>query len=1582
MTIMKLKFYLAFLLVFGTLSAVNAQRLWGVASSGVADNKGVVFSTTNTGTGYNVEKAFNSDFPGANPLNSLTLAPNGKLYGMTTKGGSSNLGVIFEFDPATGGYVKRFDFSGTADGASPQGGFVLVGGLLYGMTTEGGATGNGILFSYSPGATSITKKFDFNGTNGSAPIGTLVKSSSTTFLYGVTSAGGTGDGVLFEYDPSGSTPVVKHNFSSSSDGAGPAANLVEASNGKLYGMAVSGGSAGMGTLFEYNPSSPAFTKKVDFNGSNGAAPYGSLVSDGTGTVLYGMTSGIGSGGLGTIFSYVPGDTFVSVKISLDNASGSVPFGSLMRASNNMYYGMTLNGGANSYGVIFEYDGVSAYSKKFDFDPNVNGGNPQGSLTEAGGKLYGMAGYNGPVNSGTLFEFDQSTYVFTKKVDFSNASQGSNPVNGLTVASGMLYGTTSTGGVNGFGTIYEINPTGSVFTKKVDFALADGILLSSGLTLASNGKLYGVASGGGANGDGTLFEYVPGTTSITVKYNFASSTSGDTPTGTLCAASNGKLYGTTRNNGVGGRGTIFEFDPSTGGFVTQYGFSGGSDGDTPYGGLIQAANGTLYGMTNLGGINSKGILYQYDVTMGTFTKLKDFSFADGQLPYGELLQGANGKLYGVTSGGGSTGDGVLFEYDYAATSPLYTVKFNFDNTGASTGAIPQGTLFETSNGVFFGTTNDGGAGGKGVVFKYDLAGGYTIMNALASNGSQGAAPQYGALSLVPPKQSQTISFGPIANKQVGDVFTLPATATPSGLTISYTSSDPSVASIVGNTVTVNAPGTITITASQGGNATYKFAQNVTQSLTVAKASQTITFTLSSPVTYSPSGTISLNGTASSGLTVSYVSSDPTVASISGNTLTILKTSLPIGITITAKQSGNASYDPAPDVQQTLVINKANQTITFVPITPIPAHRTYGTTFTIDVTVDSGLPLSFSASPAIVSVSGSSSPYTVTILGPSNQSTTITASQAGNGNYNAATNATGVVTIDQASQTITFNPLAIKTYGDAPFNLTGSASSGLPLTYSVPPSNGVASISGNTVTILGAGTVQITPSQAGDANYLPAGPIGPPNYQVLTVNKGSQTITFSSLPNKAPTDPDFTLSATSSSGLPISYTSSNPSVATIAGSTVHIVGVGSTDITANQSGDTNYNAATPVIQTQVVAKLNQTITFSPLPSKGLSDPDFTLSATSDSGLPISYTSSNPLVATITGNTVHIVGAGSTNITANQAGNATYNSATPVVQALVVTTKLSQTITFNAIPSKKLGSGTFTLVATASSSLPVSYVSGNTAVATITGNTVTLVGIGTTTITASQGGDATYNAAPSVDQNLVVTKGDQTISFQITANPLVGGTFTLTGTSSSGLPLTYQVISGSISISGTTVTGSAAGSATIRASQAGNANYNAAADVDATFCVRPLQPTITASGSTLTSSSSASNNWYFNGTATGETTQSITATKSGNYTVQVVAVGGCVSDISAPLVFTGDLNDPVTSFIVFPNPAKDRIVVDLHEFQRETVELKIIDQKGQPLYTQKVTGGDAVEVGIAEHAAGLYILIAAQGDKILRARYIKGQ
>jgi hypothetical protein len=675
-----------------------------------------------------------------------------------------------------------------------------------------------------------------------------------------------------------------------------------------------------------------------------------------------------------------------------------------------------------------------------------------------------------------------------------------------------------------------------------------------------------------------------------------------------------------------------------------------------------------------------------------------------------------------------------------------------------------------------------------------------------------------------KTNQTILFGALPDKTYGDApFVLSATAS-SGLPVSYrVVSGP--ASVAGNVVTLTGAGAITLEASQIGNDAYNPASPVLQSFNVAKAQQTISFASPGDKTFGDSP-FALSATASSSLPVDFsVIAGP--ASVTGNIVSITGAG---PIIIQASQAGNGNYQAATSLLQSFTSFKATQTINFAPL----ADKAYGDApFLLTATASSGLPVSYRILSGPATVSGN----TVTITGTG--SVSIEASQVGNDNYAAAVAMVQNFTVKNASQTLTFGPVADKTFGDAPFALTATASSGLPVTYRVV--SGPASVSGNIVTINGAGLVTIEASQSGNSSYGSATPVT----QSFNVAKAAQNITFASLPNKIYGDVPFALTATTSSGFPVLFrVVSGP--ANIMGNVVTLTGIGTVIIEASQAGDANYNAAVPVQRSFIVTssnttKLNQSITFGTLAYQTYTSPPFTLTATTSSGLPVSYRAvSGPI--TITGNIVTITGVGPAIIEASQPGDATYNPATPVQRSFTIG-KASQTISFANLPNKIYSDAPFALTATATSGLPVNYriVSGP---ATVSGNIVTITGVGTVTVEASQPGNANYNAAAyPVQRSFIVTKGNQSITFPAIFNMTnEDPPFALSATASSGLPVTYRVVSGPASIAGNVVTILGIGTVTIEASQPGDANYNAAAPVSRAFSVVATHSIVTKLGQTI--------------------------------------------------------------------------------------------------------------------------------------------
>ena len=134
---------------------------------------------------------------------------------------------------------------------------------------------------------------------------------------------------------------------------------------------------------------------------------------------------------------------------------------------------------------------------------------------------------------------------------------------------------------------------------------------------------------------------------------------------------------------------------------------------PYGSLIQASDGKLYGMTEFGGSGNVGVIFSFDPSSSTYTKLKDFDTTNGANPQGSLIQASDGKLYGMTYQGGSNGSGVIFSFDPSATT--FTNLKDFDNTN---GGYPQGSLMQASDGKLYGMTLKGGISVIGVIFSFD------------------------------------------------------------------------------------------------------------------------------------------------------------------------------------------------------------------------------------------------------------------------------------------------------------------------------------------------------------------------------------------------------------------------------------------------------------------------------------------------------------------------------------------------------------------------------------------------------------------------------------------------------------------------------------------------------------------------------------------------------------------------------------------------------------------------------------------------------------------------------------------------
>jgi hypothetical protein len=237
--------------------------------------------------------------------------------------------------------------------------------------------------------------------------------------------------------------------------------------------------------------------------------------------------------------------------------------------------------------------------------------------------------------------------------------------------------------------------------------------------------------------------------------------------------------------------------------------------------------------------------------------------------------------------------------------------------------------------------------------------------------------------------------------------------------------------------------------------------------------------------------------------------------------------------------------------------------------------------------------------------------------------------------------------------------IKRVNDPDFDFVATSTSGLPTTYSILDAP-FANIINNKIHLTGnIGKTLIVVKLAGNSIYRES----TDKSTLLIITKVSQTVTLPQIIQKTYGDADFDPGATTTSGLKANYSSSNTAVAVISNGKVHITGGGTTTIKASQSGDVIYDVATDVSQTLVVNKADQQIIFSGIVTKNLASADFDPGAIISSSLPVDYNTSNANVATVVNGKIHLVGAGSTTITASQTGNNSYNAATPIIQTLTV-------------------------------------------------------------------------------------------------------------------------------------------------------------------------------------------------------------------------------------------------------------------------------------------------------------------------------
>ncbi len=737
---------------YAALTMDSSGTLYGTTYQGGAGGDGAVFELakgSNTITALASFNGTNGEYSEA----ALILDSSGDLYGTTYQGGASGDGTVFEVANGSGAITTLASFNGI-NGEYPDAALIMdSSGNLYGTTTDGGDGApyrDGTVFELAKGTSTITTLVSFNGSNGDHPTDDLIMDSSGN-LYGTTENGGAKeDGSVFAV--LAHTPALNWSYPTNiTYGRALSSTQLDAhATDSVTGLAVAGTyvytpaagtilAAGIQTLSvtftptdttDYSPITTITTLSVlpaiPVLTWNAPAPitYGAPLS---GTQLDATAANPNTGSaVSGIFAYTPGAGTVVVRgstilnvtftptdttdstttaqahvtlvvtpsysvsdLAFNGSNGADPIAGLMMDSSGNLYGTTELGGADGDGTVFEVaTGSSTFTTLATFNGN-NGSDPTGGLImDSSGNLYGTTG--GDDNEGTVFELAKGSGTITTLVTF-NGTNGAGPTDSLIMdSSGNLYGTTAGGGVND-GTVFELAKGSHTITTLASFNGANGANPWAGVLMDSSGNLYGTTEIGGANDDGTVFEVVKGSGTITTLASFNGTeagvpfidTNGETPLGGVVMDSSGNLYGTTYGALYGepaSAGTVFELAKGSGTITTLASFNG--DGYSPVGGLLMDSSGNLYGTTESGGANGDGTVFEVGAGSGLITTMASFGGSNGDDPIAGLLMDSSGNFYGTTEQGGANGDGTVFELPATAHPSLQISGFPSSTSAGS------------------------------------------------------------------------------------------------------------------------------------------------------------------------------------------------------------------------------------------------------------------------------------------------------------------------------------------------------------------------------------------------------------------------------------------------------------------------------------------------------------------------------------------------------------------------------------------------------------------------------------------------------------------------------------------------------------------------------------------------------------------------------------------------------------------------------------------------------------------------------------------------------------------------------------
>jgi uncharacterized repeat protein (TIGR03803 family) len=382
----------------------------------------------------------------------------------------------------------------------------------------------------------------------------------------------------------------------------------------------------------------------------------------------------------------------------------------------------------------------ALSQVANLGGNSTGVAPESTLVaDVGGNLYGTASSGGTWGLGTAFEIAKGSNAITVLASF-NGTNGSSPYAGVTLdAAGDLFGTTYGGGASGNGTIFEIASGSNALTSLASFNGANGAQPVGPVSLDASGNLYGTTNGGGANNLGAVFELAKSSRGITTLASF-NNTNGKYGRGSVALDASGNLFGASYQGGATNDGTLFEVARGSNAITTLASFNYATTGRWPLGGITLDSSGNLYGTTSDGGgTGVYGTVFEIAAGSTTISTLATLSASTGDTPDGPVTLDAAGNLYSTNRFGGTSNYGTVFKVTTGSSSATMLASFNTPD-----GIDPIGGVIFDAAGSLYGTALGGGANNAGTVF--EIANGSNAITTLAAFDPMGGSNPQAAPTL--------------------------------------------------------------------------------------------------------------------------------------------------------------------------------------------------------------------------------------------------------------------------------------------------------------------------------------------------------------------------------------------------------------------------------------------------------------------------------------------------------------------------------------------------------------------------------------------------------------------------------------------------------------------------------------------------------------------------------------------------------------------------------------------------------------------------------------------------------------------